>query len=204
MAIRRYPPAPAPRDPGPHGARLRAVGKLTDKDMKRLVNQTRSSNIGPTALYYAGVTAPVISAAMALMTRNALSTTPVSSYWTWFLSSLCAAMAGIVWYLIFVRWSYRHHAGRASETGAETVIDLTQQGLQIRRGAVETRIAWAAVQTVRSRRSYTLITFDGADPLIVPDKWFAGDKAAALAFKTRLNEGAPHGAQQKKARRKRA
>ncbi|MGB3625119.1 MAG: hypothetical protein WA989_04805, partial [Henriciella sp.] len=43
-----------------------ASGRLRDKDIKRLVNKTRSSNIGPTALYYAGVTAPVISSGVAL------------------------------------------------------------------------------------------------------------------------------------------
>ncbi|MEE2878270.1 MAG: YcxB family protein [Pseudomonadota bacterium] len=178
---------------------IRARGKLREKDTKRLVNETRSSNIGPTALYYAGVTAPVISAGMALVSRNTLDTTPISDYWLWLLSSLMAAMAGIVWYLIFVRWSYRHGAGRAGETDTETEIDLAPEGLHIIRGAVETRIAWSAVTAVRTRRSYTLILFDGADPVIVPDKWFAKDKGAARAFKMRLKQGVPHGAQPKEA-----
>lgn len=175
-------------------------GRLSDKDARRLVNETRSSSIGPTALYYAGVTAPVISAGMALVGRGALETTPVSEYWVWLLSSLMAAMAGIVWYLIFVRWSYRHRAGRAAETGGTTHIDLAPEGLHIIRGAVETRIAWSAVTKVQTRRGYTLVLFDGADPLIVPDKWFGKDKSSARAFKMRLKQGAPHGAQQEKSR----
>ena len=173
-------------------------GRLSDKDAKNLVNETRSSSIGPTALYYAGVTAPVISAGMALVARNVLDTTPLSAYWVWLISSLMAAMAGIVWYLIFVRWSYRHGAGRAGETGGETHIDLGPEGLHISRGAVETRIAWSAVTTVHTRRRYTLVLFDGADPLIVPDKWFGKDKSSARAFKMRLKQGAPHGAQPEK------
>ncbi|MEQ8558427.1 MAG: YcxB family protein [Henriciella sp.] len=194
-------PSPHPIAANDIGPSCRVSGTLTDKDMKRLVNETRSSNIGPTALYYAGVTAPVISAGMALMARNTLDATPVSDYWIWFLSSLLAAMAGIVWYLIFVRWSYRHQAGRAAETAAETDIDLSPKGVHITRGAVETCIAWSAIRTVTTRRAYTLVTFDGADPLIVPDKWFARDKASARAFKSRLQEGAPDGAQpEKKAR----
>ena len=48
----------------------RVSGQLRDKDTRRLVSETRSSSIGPTALYYAGVTAPVISAGMALVARN--------------------------------------------------------------------------------------------------------------------------------------
>lgn len=191
------PFAPSPVPANDTQPVFRVSGRLREKDTKRLVNETRSSSIGPTALYYAGVTAPVISAGMALVARNTFDTTPLSDYWIWFASSMMAAMAGIVWYLIFVRWSYRHRAGRAGETGAETEIDLTPEGLHIIRGAVETRIAWSAVTAVRTRRSYTLILFDGADPLIVPDKWFAREKGAARAFKMRLKQGAPHGAQQK-------
>ena len=175
----------------------RVSGRLREKDTKRLVSETRSSRIGPTALYYAGVTAPVISAGMALVARNTLDSTPVSDYWVWFGSSLMAAMAGIVWYLIFMRWSYRHRSGRAGETGAETEIDLTPEGLHIIRGAVDTRIAWSAVSAVRTRRSYTLIFFEGANPLIVPDTWFGKDRNAARAFKMRLKQGASDGAQPK-------
>lgn len=185
-----------PADTGPERPVLTASGQLSDRDMKRLVSQTRSSNIGPTALYYAGVTAPVISAGMALVSRNILGETPITDYWTWMISSLLAAMAGISWYLIFVRWSYRHHHGRASEIESVTAIDLAPSGLHIRRGAVETRIGWRAVETVRTGRRHTLITFRGADPLLVPDSWFGRDRQAARAFKDRLKEGLSHGPQQ--------
>lgn len=198
----RYAPANDATGP-PDAPAFHIAGTLTDKDMKRLVNQTRSSNIGPTALYYAGVTAPVISAGMALMTRSMLDSASLSSYWVWLISSLLAAMAGIVWYLIFVRWSYRHQAGRASESGAETVIDLAAGGLHIRRDAVETRIQWRALDTLKETRGWTLITFHGADPLLIPQTWFGKDRQAAKAFKARLREGFAHGTQQQEERRSR-
>lgn len=176
---------------------LSVRGAPTDKDLKRLVTRTRKSNIGPTALYYAGVTAPVISAGMALVTREMLKGPLVSDYWMVMISSILAAMAGICWYLIFIRWAYRHSHGRAAELGAETVIDLTPEGLHIRRGGVETRIGWSSIESVVETRRDTLITFRGADPLIVPDKWFDGDRQAAQDFRQRLRQGLHHGPQQK-------
>ena len=173
------------------------TGAPSDRDMKRLVSKTRSSNIGPTALYYAGVTAPVISAGTAFVTREMLAGTGFTDYWILLTSSLLAAMAGISWYLIFMRWSYRHNHGRAAELDSETAIDLTATGLHIRRGDVETRIAWRALRSVRESRRDTLITFRGADPLLVPDKWFGRDKQAAQAFRARLREGLHDGEKEK-------
>ncbi len=183
----------AAASPPPYGV----AGQLTDKDLKRLVSQTRSSHIGPTALYYAGVTAPVISAGVALVTRAMIDSAGISQYWIVMISSIVAAMAGICWYLIFLRWSYRGGNGRGAELDSETAIDLLPTGLHIRRGAVETRIGWPAVSSVKDARRYTLITFRGADPLLIPDRWFGKDKAAAKAFKARLKEGfSSHGPQQ--------
>lgn len=176
---------------------LKISGKLTDKDLKRLINNTRSSTIGPTALYYAGVTAPVISAGMALVSRAILSSSQLSDYWIWFISALLAAMAGIVWYLIFVRWSYRHQAGRNGEVGAEMTIDLVPSGLHIRRNDIETRIGWAAIDSVKKVRASTLIIFRGADPLLIPDRWFGRNKQMAEDFRSRLEEGYSRGPQQK-------
>ncbi|WP_018148539.1 YcxB family protein [Henriciella marina] len=176
---------------------LSVSGAPTDRDIKRLVTKTRQSHIGPTALYYAGVTAPVISAGTAFVTRAMLADTGFTDYWILLISSLLAAMAGISWYLIFIRWSYRHDHGRATELDGETAIDLTPDGLHIRRGDVETRIAWRALRTVGESRRDTLITFRGADPLLVPDKWFGRDKQAAQAFRARLKEGLHDGEEKK-------
>ena len=44
----------------------------TQKDQKKLLNAARGDAIGPTTLYYAGVTAPVIGAGMAAFGRGGL------------------------------------------------------------------------------------------------------------------------------------
>ena len=179
--------------------RYSVSGRLRDKDVKKLVNRTRSSNIGPTALYYAGVTAPIISSGVALTVRSMIGQAGMSTYYEWLISSFIAALAGISWYLIFVRWSYRHQHGRSTELDSETAIDLQPSGVHIRRGEIETRIGWSAVKAVRETRRDTLLTFHGADPLLIPDKWFGKDKAAAQAFRARLREGLNHGPQQQEA-----
>ena len=196
MPVSQFHPAPSPADMPPEGS-LKVSGTLREKDVKRLVSKSRSSNIGPTALYYAGVTAPVISSGVALAVRQMIIGSGMSTYWIWLISSIIAAMAGICWYLIFVRWSYRHQNGRSSELDAETAIDLVPTGVHIRRGDVETRIGWGAVEAVHQTRRDTLITFRGAGPLLIPDRWFGKDKAAAKAFKARLKEGLTNGTQSK-------
>ena len=93
---------------------LSISGALSKRDAKRLTNAIRSGTVGPTTLYYAGVTAPIIAAGMALISRSALDKIDVSAYWVTMLSALAAAMTGIVWYLIFMRWSYRRSRIRST------------------------------------------------------------------------------------------
>lgn len=164
-------------------------GQLNKTDAKRLTNAMRGSTVGPTTLYYAGVTAPVIGAGMALLTQVAFQKAGMSDYWQWMLSAIIAAMAGIVWYLIFMRWAYRHHHGRAVEMKQSSKLALTDDYISIARGAVETRIDWSALRDVTVKKRYTLLQFDGADPVIVPDRWFTDDEAARRAFVARLQEG---------------
>lgn len=168
---------------------LSASGTLSQKDVKRLTNAMRGSTVGPTTLYYAGVTAPVIGAGMALLTAAAFELTAMSTYWQVMMSAIVAAMAGIVWYLIFMRWAYRHKHGRAGETEQGSQITLGDDCISIRRDLVETRIDWAALREIQSRRGFVLVRFDGAEPLIVPDAWFGQDKAACQSFLARLKEG---------------
>ena len=163
-------------------------GALTKRDAKRLTNAIRSGTVGPTTLYYAGVTAPVIGAGMAVIWRWALYEIDMSSYWVTMISSFGAAMAGIVWYLIFMRWSYRHTHGRAGELLETTEVELTDEALIVRRGLIETHIDWDAVDEIKSTRSYTLVCFDGAEPLMLPHDWF-GEKTACEIFMRRLGQG---------------
>ncbi|MCA8902448.1 MAG: YcxB family protein [Hyphomonas sp.] len=170
--------------------RLSVSGLLTEKDVKKLTRLARGGTVGPTAVYYAGVTAPIISASMSVMVRNTLEHVGASAYWQWLLASLVAAFSGIAWYLIFIRWSYRHGHGRGNETSEATRIDLEDEHLVVRRGGVEIRASWTAVSDVSASRSHVTIMIDGADPLIIPNTWFGNDKSARKAFLVRLNEKA--------------
>ncbi|MEL8054707.1 MAG: YcxB family protein [Pseudomonadota bacterium] len=168
------------------GPVLTVEGQLLDKDIKKLARASRTSVVGPTALYYAGVTAPIISAGMALVVKNALTMLGATSYWQLMLSAIIAAFAGIVWYLIFMRWSYRHKVGRGNELSDVSNVRLEDDALILTRGPVETRIASSGLKEVVEKRGFTIVRFEGVDPLIIPDRWFAKDKQARKAFLAQL------------------
>lgn len=172
------------------GKTFSASGLLTECDIKRLAGMTRAGTVGPTAVYYAGVTAPLISTGTGLLTHQVLATTAMSLYWQTLLSALIAALAGIGWYFIFMRWSYRHSYGRGTETRTETRVIAGPDGLTISRGVIRTHIGWAAVKRVTMGAGDTAIIFDGADALIIPDQWF-DQEIERLNFKKHLAEWAP-------------
>ena len=157
-------------------------GDLTQADLKRLTRLARSSTVGPTATYYAGVTAPVISAATAIFAKSAFQAVAIPAYWVFMFSAIMAAAAGIVWYLIFMRWSYRHSVGRGAELIEPTHIEAGPEFISVRRGPVETRIGWEAVTDIHVRRGYVAVLADGADALVIPNRWFGRDKDARKAF----------------------
>lgn len=163
-------------------------GMLTVGDVKRLTRLTRGGVVGPTVVYYAGATASVISAGMALMMREAMRQIHLSDYWVWFVSAMTAAFAGLTWFLIFHRWSYRHQHGRGTELEIETTVTIGQDGLLVKRGPIVTQIGWSAVREITHARKYTAVVIDGADALIIPDAWFAKDKAAIAAFRATLKD----------------
>lgn len=171
-------------------------GELGPRDLKRLTQAMRGATVGPTTLYYAGVTAPIIGAGMGLLTRRTFGLLEMSTYWQTMGSAICAAMAGIVWYLIFMRWSYRHHHGRSNELAEPSVIALSDDGMSVQRGKVETRIDWLAVTDLKVERKFLLIRFDGADPVIVPNRWFDNDNDAREAFCERIEKASRYGTQQ--------
>ena len=166
------------------------AGLLTEKDVRKLTRLARGGTVGPTAVYYAGLTAPIISASMSVVVRNTLEKVGASAYWQWLLAALVAAFAGISWYLIFIRWSYRHTHGRGTETSLETQISLEDSQMIIRRGGIETRADWASVSNVSESRGHVTVMLEGSDPLIIPTSWFGRDKAARQAFLARLKEKA--------------
>lgn len=161
---------------------LTISGRLQDRHLKQLVRISRDSTVGPTALYYAGVTAPVVSASVALLARRVMIELGLTPFWQLMASAQLAALAGIAWYLIFMRWSYRHRSGRGTERSLDTEVSASAEGLSVRRGPVETRIGWEGVRRTIRGSDHLAIFIDGADALIIPDDWFGGDKAASLAF----------------------
>tara|TARA_R100001086_G_C11803313_1_gene249458 strand:+ start:426 stop:947 length:522 start_codon:yes stop_codon:yes gene_type:complete len=165
-------------------------GFLDEKDQKRLIRLSRRGTVGPTAIYYAGVTAPIISASMSVMVRNAIEMVGLSAYWQWFLSALVAALAGISWYLIFIRWSYRSPRDVVGDGRAEMDVQLLEERMQVRCGGVEIRIDWANVVSVKTRRGYTTVEVQGAEPLLIPDAWFDKDRVARKQFVERLKQKA--------------
>ena len=164
-------------------------GTMTSKDVKRLSRALRTGTIGPTTVYYAGVTAPIISAGVGVFARQTLHNADfISGYWLWFISTLIAAFAGICWYLIFIRWSYRNTYGRGDETGSEAHIELSDAGIVVTRKFVTTTIAWDGVEDVRRKENFSAIITRSSDPVLIPDHWFKENKSARDDFYKSLAE----------------
>lgn len=169
---------------------LSACGQLREKDIKRATRHLRSSEIGLTTFYYAGATAPIISSAMGFLARTTFANAHFTPYWTQLLGAIIAAMAGITWFLIFLRWTYSPGQGRGTELSEQTNVELTEDHVVIERGSIKTLIGWEAVKSVKTEKGFTTIEIHGADAVIVPSKWF-GDEQACRAFQGAVCEKAP-------------
>lgn len=161
---------------------LSVSGQLRPKDLRRLTKVSRGGTVGPTALYYAGVTAPIITASLALVVKEGARHAGFTPYWQLMVPAFAAAFGGIAWYLIFTRWAYRHRAGRGTEGELETGIIANEAGLCVRRGDIETRIGWPAVTDLVAKDHYLSISVRGSDALIIPDAWFGKDRAGRDSF----------------------
>lgn len=158
-------------------------GKLSKKDLKRLTGATRKGTVGPTTVYYAGVTAPIISAGVAVFARNLMQhANYISPYWLFFISTIIAAFAGICWYLIFMRWSYRNKHGRSDEIDTEGRVDITDDALIVTRNHVTIQIAWAGIAEVQRKNNYVTILVESGNAILIPDHWFDEDSAARDSF----------------------
>ena len=167
-------------------------GSLTKQDLKRLTGTTRSGTVGPTTVYYAGLTAPIISASVTVITRAQFAHIGLSNYWIWLLSAFVAAFAGISWYLIFMRWSYRQSNGRSEDLSQSTELSITEDALIVRRNHVVSHIGWPAVSELRRGRSFLAIMVDGSPTILVPDRWFKKNKDQCQAFQDQLEAKTDH------------
>jgi hypothetical protein len=157
-------------------------GRLSAPDLKRLSQLERSGSIGPTTVYYAGLTAPVIVSSIALVTAASLRNAGMGGLGQHILAGFIAALAGICWYLIFIRWSDSRRFSRAIEEQGEVSLRASHEGLELRRGHTLVHIAWAGVREIRETRRYILLLADGAGDVLVPGKWFGTDTGARQAF----------------------
>ena len=168
---------------------LSASGQLCEKDLKRGVKHLRKSEIGLTTFYYASATAPIISSAMGFLARSTFANAGMTPYWTQLLGAILAAMAGITWFLIFLRWTYAPGNGRGAELTIETKVALTDRVIILERGAITTHILWEAVKSIRTEKGFTTIEIDGAPAVIIPSNWFI-DQQAYRAFQGAVCEKA--------------
>ena len=169
---------------------LSANGTLREKDVKRGTKHLLSGQIGPLTLYYAGATAPIISSAMGVVAKSAFKNAQFSDYWTMLLGAIIAALAGITWFLIFLRWSYQPGHGRGTELTHETNVEVTDAALIVTRGPIRKEIGWSAVKGVKAVEGFTTVEVEGAEAVIIPSQWFE-DKPARLAFQHAVSEKAP-------------
>ena len=171
-------------------AAITAKGILREKDVKRGTKHLLSGQIGPLTLYYAGATAPIISSAMGVVAKTAFKNAQFSDYWAMLLGAIIAALAGITWFLIFLRWSYQPGHGRGTELTHETNVEIADHALIVIRGPIRKEIGWEAVKGVKAVEGFTTVAIEGAEAVIIPSNWFK-DKQARLAFQHAVSEKAP-------------
>lgn len=160
-------------------------GTLTESEVQRALERRRGGEISPVTVYYAGVTAPVISTAMALLAKTALQRAGMQDIWAYLFSSIIAAFAGITWYMIFMRWARRQRFGRGGETELATRITLHPEGLNVERGTVQILVPAEAIETVHTRSEYLVIGVRGLSDIVVPRRWFETE-TAGVEFAARL------------------
>jgi len=173
-------------DPSPSAvdaeAPFRVSGELGEKQIKQLARRVRRGHVGPTSVYYAGVTAPAITAGMATIVGASLSRAGVAGEWVVITSSLVAAMAGITWYLIFMRWSYRHSYGRSSELRKTTHIEADELGVYLTRGTIRTRISWDGIDSIATDMKFSRLHVLDGDDVLIPSAWFKNGKERKAAI----------------------
>lgn len=161
-------------------------GTLTEAEVQRAMERRRDGTISPMTVYYAGVTAPVISAAMALLSKTALQRAGLADIWAYLFSSIMAAFAGIAWYMIFMRWARRNRFGRGGETRIATRITLRREGFEVERGTVRIVVPADAIEAVNVRPDHLVIGVKGLSDVVVPRRWFESE-AEGAAFAAQLS-----------------
>ena len=158
-------------------------GQISEKELRSVARKVRKGRVGPTSVYYAGVTAPAISAGMATLVAASLERAGWNPQALLMTSSIIAAMAGISWYLIFMRWSYRQDFGRGNELKATTEIHADELGVYWTRGALQTRIYWSGVEDIEYHARFIRIRVTDGDDVFLPKSWFGKTREKKAVYK---------------------
>ena len=159
-----------------YAAAVDVSGQLTERQLAKFARNRRHQTMGPTTIYYAGLTAPAVTAGMSVVAHGAFSQ-HLSAPYTLLAPTLVAVLAGLSWYLIFMNLAGRKKNGRQGETEQNTRIYIDDSGVEVLRGEVRTLIGWKAVKDVTISRHHIALIIEGANDVLLPKEWF-GDAAA--------------------------
>lgn len=157
------------------------AGRLSSKQLKAFARARRTKAMGPTTIYYAGVTAPAVSAGMGSVTYWTLNAIAWPPQWSLIASAVLAAMAGISWYLVFMRLGGRTGVGRNGELADDTRVIVDDAGVDVLRGEIRTLVGWKAVRDITISKTYIALIIDGANDILIPMEWFGGPEAMQAA-----------------------
>ncbi|WP_018997404.1 YcxB family protein [Hirschia maritima] len=151
---------------------LSVSGYLSAKRLKKFINSRRHGGFGPTTIYYAGLVAPVISASAMNMFETFFNQQNLPPQTAYILSLICAAIAGLFWFLTFSRLAQRDKAERKSETTEQTHYRIDNSGIFVQRASVETKIGWPSIVDIRTTKHYIAFIVKGANDFFIPVDWF--------------------------------
>ena len=152
-------------------------GQLEKRELARFSNRRRTQQMGPMVIYYAGVVGPIVAASMSMVSYTSFRSINWPVEWASIASLCLAALAGICWFMIFMRWGSRKKAGRHGELELPTQVSIDRNGVKIERGGICTIIDWSAVIDVTHTRDYIALIVEGANDILLPKSWFENKDA---------------------------
>lgn len=159
------------------------AGELSAKHIQRFAKARRKSSFGPTTVYYAGLSAPAITAGVAALASFFTQDYQIAGHWRTLIITLFAAVAGLTWYILFMRLAQRNKFGRNDETVSRSRVVISETGVEVSRGDVLTTIKWPAVVDVKTTRHYIALIVENANDILLPVDWFADQAAMTAAAK---------------------
>ncbi len=164
-------------------ASVAVSGTITPKHVKEFVKARRKGVFSSMTVYYAGVTAPAISAGAYALAQYALMQIQMTPQYVMLGATLMAAASGISWYLIFQRLTARGKSTRDTESTHQQRVTINARGVEVSNGGVTTYIKWSAVTDICCTSKYLVIVADGAQDVFMPLDWFDGREHMEASLK---------------------